>query len=170
MRKKLTNNRLAFALVELIAAVVLITVIFTGGIITIMTSMRLFKTELSNSIMVDDLTLTLEWIKKDAMLSDDADIITANEVTLDFGNFEVSPPVPYQIRYYVKNTTELYRQDSRNPGDEKLITDIIDTGNLPEFTKPEEGNYLLSKIGIKDPAMENPAHQDIGVMLRCRSN
>jgi len=166
MRKKLSNIRSAFTLVELIVVVVLITVIFGGGILTITTSMRLFKTELSNSIRADDLTLTLEWIKKDALLSYNADVTTPNEVTLDLElNF-----ASLQIRYYVKDSTELYRQIVGSGSDGKLITDLIDSANPPVFSKPEESNYLLSEIWVKDPAMENPLHQDIGVMLRCRAN
>lgn len=165
MKKTLLSNRSALTLVEMIAAVVLITFIFAGCIITIVTSMRLFKTELSSSIMVDDLTLTLEWIKKDALLSNNADITTPNEVTLDLElNFS-----SIQIRYYVKDSTELYRQIVGSASDGKLITDLIDTANPPEFTKPEGGNYLLSEVWIKDSIAKNPAHQSIGVMLRCCS-
>ena len=167
MKKELLNTRSAITLVELICTIVLITFIFGGGVIIITTSMRLFKTELTRSIVMDDLIMALEWIKKDAMLSDDVDITTDNEITLSFTHSN-GGSLP-DIRYYVKSaTTELYRQISGVPGDGKLITDIIDAANLPIFTKLAANNYLLAKIWIKDVVAKASGCQDIGVVLRCR--
>ena len=167
MKKELLNTRSAMTLVELICAVVLMVFIFGGGVIIITTSMRLFKTELTRSIVMDDLTMALEWVKKDAMLSDDVDISVGNEITLHFTHPNTVPLS--DIRYYVKGgTTELYRQISGVAGDGKLITDIIDAANLPIFTKPASSNYLLAKVWIKDVVAKASGCQDIGVMLRCR--
>ncbi len=167
MEKKFLTNRSAITLVELITTVLLIVFIFAGGVIIVTTSMRLFKTELTRSIVMDDLTMALEWIKKDAMLSDEVDITTGNEITLYFTHPNTAP-FP-NIRYYVKGgTTELYRQISGVAGDGKLITDLIDAANLPIFTKPAESNYLLATLWIEDVAAKANACQDIGVMLRCR--
>ena len=111
MKRSFFSDRSAMTLVELIAVVLMITYIFGAGITIVITSMKLFKTELSEDVVTDDLTIALEWIKKDTMRSDFADITTANEVTLDTEDFDVSPPVDSQVRYYVKGgTTELYRQ------------------------------------------------------------
>ncbi len=166
MGKELLNKRSAVTLVELIAVVVLITFILAASTIIIVIGMRLFKTELSKNITTDDLTVALEWIKKDAMRSDNADTTIANEITLDF-----SFPAPFQIRYYIKSgTTELYRQRVGDAGDGKLITDMIAAGNLPVFSKPAGSNYLLAEIWVSDPGADSSMHQDIGVMLRCSSN
>lgn len=173
MARKPLDKRSAITLIEMIGAVLLVSLIFAVGTVTAIASIRLFKSQLSRSIIADDLTMALEWIKKDAMRSDDVDITTPNEITLDlevfFEIYEAIPPVNSQIRYYVKSgTAELYRQVVGVPGDGELITDLIDTDNLPVFSKPAGSNYLLAEIWIDDPDVEATAHQDIGVMLRCR--
>jgi len=168
MKKKLLNKRSAMTLVELIIVVLLIIFVSAAATIIAVTSIRLFKTELSKSIVTDDLTIAIEWIKKDAMLSTGVNTAIANQITLDFEDFSVIPSVNSQIRYYVKSgTTELYRQIVGVAGDGKLITDTIDAGNLPLFSKPAESNYLLAEIWINDPDADSPLHQDVGVMLRC---
>jgi hypothetical protein len=166
MEKKLLNKKSAVTLIELIAVVVLITLIFAASTVIVVIGMRLFKTELAKSTITDDLTIALEWIKKDAIQSDNVDTATANKITLDF-----SFPAPFQINYYVKSgTTELYRKKVGDTGDGKLITDMIDTGNLPVFSKPAGSNYLLAEIWISDPDAGSSVHQDMGVMLRCCGN
>ena len=170
MKRSFFSDRSAMTLVELMVAVLMMTFIFAACITILITSMNLFKTELSEGVATDDLTIALEWIKKDAMRSDFADITTANEVTLDTEDFDVSPPVDSQIRYYVKGgTTELYRQVVGSGIDGKLITNLIDSANPPIFSQPAESNYLLAEIWTKDPGENVTIHQDIGAMLRCRS-
>ncbi len=163
------DNRSAITLIEVIGAILLVSLIFAVGTVTVMTGLRLFKSQLSRSVISDDIIVAMEWIKKDALRADNVDITISNEITLDMEDFGVSPPVASQIRYYVKGgTTELYRQVVGSGIDGKLITDMIDTAQLPVFSQPAGDNYLLSEIWIKYPGTVVIVHQDMGVMLRCR--
>ncbi len=159
----------AFTLVEMIAAVVLVSVIFFTGTIGVGTGIKLFMLEVSKTNVAYDIAVSMEWIRKDAMLANYADVSTANEVTFDIEDFSTNPSLNYQVRYYVKpGTAEFYRLRTGDTGDGKLLTDMIDLSNLPVFTKPAGSNFLFSEMWVDDTGTSADAHRGMGVRLCCR--
>lgn len=159
----------SITLIELLLAVILVMLVFMAGIAATIGIMRFVREESAESFASDNLTNTLEWIKKDALVACDADVSINNEVAFTIRNYAASPVTVTTIRYFVQGTTRLFRQE--NAGATKLITDMIDPDFLPNFSTPTTGeNFLRTGIWIRDPVRQVTAHAWSGVLLRCRSS
>jgi type II secretory pathway pseudopilin PulG len=146
----------AMTLIELLIVIMLISLVFVGGISAMVTIMQFLGVETTESIAIENLANTFEWIKKDAMCAEEA-TINADGVT-----FNVDGSI---IDYYTVSSS-LYRRVDGGAG--QLITDMIDTSSLPSFLIPAgKINFLSFGIWIKDPATGGSAHCWTGVMLRC---
>jgi type II secretory pathway pseudopilin PulG len=159
----------AMTLVELLIVAMLTMLIFGGGVAATVTMMRFLKEESVESAATENLANALEWIKKDAIRSDEADTSSPNSVTLYIHDNMVDPPVDYKIIYLVENDTQLLRRQlSPLPEEDRLVTDMIDEANLPNFNIMEN-NYLSMEIWIRDPGTGASARSRTGIMMRCRA-
>jgi type II secretory pathway pseudopilin PulG len=167
--RHLFYKKTAITLIELLVVSMLVMLVFAGGITAIITMMRFLKAENTESIATEHLANALEWLKKDAMRSDEADTSSPNSVTLYIHDNMVSPPVDYEIRYLVVNNTKLFRRQLLpSPQEDRLVTDMISQANPPDFDIPED-NYLSAGIWINDPDTGASAHYRTGFMLRSRA-
>ncbi len=173
--KSLFYKKTAITLIELLVVSMLVMLVFAGGITAIITMMRFLKAENTESIATEHLANTLEWLKKDAMRSNEADTSSPNRVTLYIHDNIVDPPVDYEIRYLVVNDTQLLRRQLLPlPQEDRLVTDMICRVNPPDFNTPED-NYLSVGIWINDPDAGTmtgtgaSAHCRTGFMLRSRA-
>jgi type II secretory pathway pseudopilin PulG len=147
----------AITLIELLIVVILISLVFVGGISAMVTIMQFLKVETTESVATENLANTLEWIKKDAMC--------AEEATVKVDGIEFIVDGSTTVAFYTIGSN-LYRRVDGGTG--QLITDMIDTSYLPSFIIPAgKINFISFGIWIKDPNTGGSAHCWTGVMLRC---
>jgi hypothetical protein len=170
--KHLFYKKTAITLIELLIVSMLVMLIFGAGITAIITMMRFLKDESTESAATENLANVLEWIKKDAMKSEGADTSVPSELKLYFLDNTIDPEQSYEIKYLVENNTELKREKRIEgvplPENIRLVTDMIDEANLPNFNIMEN-NYLSMEIWIRDPDTGASARSHTGIMMRCRA-
>jgi type II secretory pathway pseudopilin PulG len=164
------KEKTAVTLVELLIVSMLVMLVFASGITAIIAMMQFLKAENTESIATEHLSNALEWIKKDAIRSDEADTSSPNSVTLYIYDYTgMNATVIHQIRYLVVGNTQLLRRQLLPlPQEDRLVTDMISQANPPDFNITED-NYLSVGIWINDPDTGASAHCRTGFMLRCRA-
>ena len=170
--KDLVQRDKGFTLVEILIVAALVGVVFAAAIAALMPMLNYMITEKKEVRTIDDIDAAFDWIKKDAIQADDADVTTeVNAVTIRITNY-ADPANPFMTyKYYVTGGTKLMRSVNGGPGE--LIIDTIDPGALPVYSLVAGvRNFLLINMHTRD-ASTNPEtviHKRCRAMLRCTAS